>query len=122
LISADWSGWKLWIAVPPRERKLDRLQAIEILVGQDQEYARRTLGRAFVDPRDATLPNCRCNWDSVDHLWQDLVRSIDWLTADLVAAVNSLCVFAESRGHARSFAIIRALWTAAIPSGTRKAF
>jgi hypothetical protein len=106
----------------PCERKLDRPQAIEVLVRQDQEHTGRVLGAALVDPRDAALPNSRHNWNDVDHLWQDPVRSIDRLTADLVGAVDSLRVFPKGRGHARSLAIIRALSTAAMPSGARKAF
>src|SRR5580698_696023 len=106
----------------PRERKLDRLQEIEVLVRQDQEYTGDAVGAALVYPRNAALANSRHNWNGVGHLWQDPVGPIDRLTADLVVAVDSPRVFAKARGHARSLAIIRALSTAAIPSGTRKAF
>src|ERR1700733_13407438 len=46
---------------PPRERKLDRLQAIEVLVRQDQECTGYAFGAALVDPRDAAPPNTRRN-------------------------------------------------------------
>src|ERR1700678_3969576 len=52
----------------PCEGKLDRQQAIEILVRQDQEHTGRALGATLVDPHDAALPNSCRDWNGVDHL------------------------------------------------------